>query len=335
MGGGGKIICWQKSIASELAQCDEKIIPIQAPSPKNKQRNDARTQQTQNESNRKMENLMKLAAKRDIDQNQIRDRCDKMRAVRSQRFDRLLDHVMAQDELKCAVTNILQEHEDEKEYMKMQRYNEWNDRIFAPMQKQIDEHMNPADRVTEQKLTGSKTVGFRIPGDTFRAKIAGDDPLKRALTSTAEEVAFRKAADFNCQMQKGMGRSSSAVELARSRPVLEPELWEQLKLQSTPYGHFAQVTENGGCTKTSLRTGGFVPDEGDGIPTAGKRRTRWERNNLGILADDTVSGEGRKYRTCEGGSSGALAQDHYRFERGTKVTDTEFPLGKRMFPHKH
>merc|ERR1719263_439633 len=126
---------------------------------------------------------------------------------------------------------------------------------------------------------------------------------------------------------------------ARSRPTLEPSLWSQEHLQGTLFGHFAQIAEQGAEFKRSRRGGTdiHIPDENDGVEAVGKRNTRaFGRNDLGILKGDTAAqGESSTKKTAWGAASGAPTQDHYTYETGTRVTDIEFPLGKRMFPEFH
>ena len=46
-------------------------------------------------------------------------------------------------------------------------------------------------------------------------------------------------------------------------------------------------------------------------------------------------GESQQYKLDAGESCGAPCQNHYDFSTGQKVTDNEFPLGKRVFPSKY
>mmetsp|Transcript_35177 Transcript_35177/g.64235 ORF Transcript_35177/g.64235 Transcript_35177/m.64235 type:complete len:103 (+) Transcript_35177:3-311(+) len=88
--------------------------------------------------------------------------------------------------------------------------------------------------------------------------------------------------------------------------------------------------------KRMLRGGDGVhaPSEMDGVEAAGKRTTRANgHRDLGILKGNVAAhGEASLSKTMLGASSGAILQDHYQFETGTKVLDMEFPLGKRTFP---
>ena len=80
----------------------------------------------------------------------------------------------------------------------------------------------------------------------------------------------------------------------------------------------------------------------DGVYASGKRvypnRSGKIRNDLGILEMEhsiCTRGESIKYKSALGAGNGAPMQDHYTYERGEKVTDNEFPLGKMIFPWKH
>lgn len=226
-----------------------------------------------------------------------------------------------------------------------------------------------------QKTThsrGSKCAGFGIKGDEERARAcqgsdeAGGggglgasslprppicDPMKAELRDTEMEMGFRQAfreanADaMDPAWPRRTGQPEGSREpawrtrngAARSRPILEPTEWGQLSFQATPYAHFAQMVEHQGGypNKTSIKMSGFAPREDDGVSTAGKRRTKFERNNLGALEPGAMRGEASKVYTSYGGSSGAPSQDHYLYAIGAKVTDIEFPLGKRIFAWKH
>eukprot|EP00392_Amoebophrya_sp_AT5.2_P001370 g1372.t1 len=121
--------------------------------------------------------------------------------------------------------------------------------------------------------------------------------------------------------------------LARSKPVLEPNLWGQLAIQATPYGHFAQICAQGADYRKDRN---YVPDETDHVPAAGKRKTRWTRNDVGILKGEVAErGESIQYKSDLGSSCAAPNQDHFTYDKGTRVVDGEFPLGKMMLPHKH
>mmetsp|Transcript_12583 Transcript_12583/g.23724 ORF Transcript_12583/g.23724 Transcript_12583/m.23724 type:complete len:134 (-) Transcript_12583:31-432(-) len=128
---------------------------------------------------------------------------------------------------------------------------------------------------------------------------------------------------------------------SRSRLTFEPTKWGQLQLQGTVYGRFAQAVEKGPGARMGKKAATEIsaPDESDGVQTAGKRTVRdgsrrVRHHDTGMLRGDgtAVRGESSLRKTWHGVSSGAPDQDHYTFEVGARVTDCEFPLGKRTFP---
>lgn len=63
---------------------------------------------------------------------------------------------------------------------------------------------------------------------------------------------------------------------------------------------------------------------------------RWTRNDVGILKGEVANrGESILNKSDLGASCGGPNQDHFTYESGTFVVDSEFPLGKKMYPHKH
>lgn len=119
-------------------------------------------------------------------------------------------------------------------------------------------------------------------------------------------------------------------------------MWDQLSLQGTPYGHFAQVCEAGANFRTSVKTGNHAPPEHDGVFAAGKRvfakKSGKIRNDPGILEMEhsiCTRGESIKFKSDVGAGHGVPNQDHFTYEKGEFVTDNEFPLGKKIFNWKH
>lgn len=350
-----RIQVWHKALANELLSLTQENDSPDGengfPSPTSQKtaqhdRSRDHSKKTSNEALKRLDYLQKLVAKRDEDQMHIREKRDRNIVLRDLKFESLLDTVLTEDDIKATVAARIRTEEDRLAQKKNRTYQKWNTQVSQSLQNQIDAHLNPCDRRTQDKLTGSKTVGFRLPTDKFRTRLGDVDPMKQEAYDINDEVEFRRSfvniKKMLLEDEKWPARDPSYVHhakyrkpLGRSRPMLEPTWWGQLLLQATPYGHFSQVVETGGCVKTSLKMGDFVPPENDGVPTAGKRRTRWERNNLGILEGGAVRGEASRHFNNLGASSGAPTQDHYQFERGTKVTDNEFPLGKRMVSWKH
>merc|ERR1712118_375839 len=73
----------------------------------------------------------------------------------------------------------------------------------------------------------------------------------------------------------------SHVARYKTKPTLEPTLWDGGAINGTPYGHFAKVSEaiaDGHPPHSIRRRDIILPSESDGVPIAGKRKT--ERDAL-------------------------------------------------------
>lgn len=126
---------------------------------------------------------------------------------------------------------------------------------------------------------------------------------------------------------------------SRSRPTFDATGWSQEVFAASPLGHAAKIRDSqvAGVQWSAMKCGAgevFVPNEQDGVNTAGKRRTKYARNDLGVLRGDLVRrGDAAQYKTLVGGGSAAPCQDHFDFPRGNEATDEEFPKGKKVFEH--
>jgi len=291
-----------------------------------------------------MSKMSKVEAQRQRDQKDMLEVVEKRHDRRADRFKRLLENVTGRDNLAYRTAMALRERQDHEDKRRRELHTNWDEQVFQPIAVQAYEHMNPPNRAVKQMLHGSKSVGFQLPESkkTLIANVDGD-PNRKPVIEMAKENAFHQAAGAV------LGKSASAPDLrmiaghvvprARSRPTMEPELWSQMKLQGTLFGHFAQIAEQGFDFKRARRGGSnvHIPDESDGVDAVGKRNTRaFGRHDLGILKGTTAAqGESFNHRTEWGAASGAPTQDHFTYETGVRVTDIEFPLGKRMFAEFH
>ncbi|CAK9017768.1 Retrovirus-related Pol polyprotein from transposon TNT 1-94 [Durusdinium trenchii] len=115
--------------------------------------------------------------------------------------------------------------------------------------------------------------------------------------------------------------------------MLPAPMWEQRQHYASNLGRFCQSCERGGPHQSAKRMGAGVHlvDESDGIPAAGKTKTKYEKNRVGLLEGTTArEGESKNYKRPDGHSSGAPCQDHYFYERGNEAVEREMPLGKRL-----
>jgi hypothetical protein len=284
--------------------------------------------------------LGKLKEQREKDLHDLHEKVEQSKQKREERFERLVDEVY-NSELVGSTSRILRK-KDFEDYQKSNGlYRKWSENVYSKIQKQLHRHIN--ENVI--RATQPKQVGFKDPDQEPSCSLRlEDDPLKQELRLQSDEDNIKRQLDAlarskSVDVRMAVEDTGNLPDRARSRPVLEPSDWGQLRLQATGSGHMAQVAETGGASFRTLRKFGhnvFVPDESDLIPSAGKRRTRWAWNDLGILKGDQAHrGQADGFKTNEGQSCGAPMQDHFQFETGTRVTDNEFPLGKKMYPHMH
>jgi hypothetical protein len=288
--------------------------------------------------------LSKVEAQRQRDLKDMMEVVERRHERREERFNRLFDNVTGRDNLAFRTAMALRERQAHEDKRRRELHEHWDEHVYAPLAHQVYQHMNPPSRKVKQMMRGSKSVDFEWPDQkkTIYVHVDGD-PNRKPVIEMAKENAFHLAAS------SVLGKSSSAPDLhvaagrvvpnARSRPTLEPATWHQTILQGTMFGHFAQVAEQGAGFKRARRGGTdvHVPDESDGVPAVGKRNTRaFGPNDTGILKGNTAAqGESSQHKTLWGAGCGGPAQDHYTYETGSRVTDIEFPLGKKMFPHFH
>jgi hypothetical protein len=291
-----------------------------------------------------MSKLSKVDSQRERDLKDMLEVVEKRHERREDRFKRLLENVTGRDNLAYRTAMALRERQDHEDKRRRELHDNWTEQVYQPIALQAYDHMNPPNRAIKQTLHGSKSVGFLLPTDkkTLVANVDGD-PNRKPVIEMAKENAFHVVASAVLGHARSMNdlhhMTGKAVPPARSRPTLEPSLWNQAKLQGTLFGHFAQIAEQGANFKRSRRGGTniHIPDESDMVEAVGKRSTRtFGRNDPGILKGDTAAqGESSTFKTAWGSASGAPTQDHFTYETGTRVTDIEFPLGKKMFAEFH
>eukprot|EP00929_Paragymnodinium_shiwhaense_P013296 TRINITY_DN121160_c0_g1_i1.p1 TRINITY_DN121160_c0_g1~~TRINITY_DN121160_c0_g1_i1.p1 ORF type:complete len:448 (-),score=65.92 TRINITY_DN121160_c0_g1_i1:328-1671(-) len=283
---------------------------------------------------------------REQDLATMQTRLANAKQLREQRFQRMFKEVTNKTTgPRAKASRDIQNWQALNERKQLEVYRAWDELVFEPMAQQAEGYMNDY-RKQAQKLCGQKSVDFRMPGATAKVYYnALKDPMKAQLVEKAREdqIGYEILGAVY-----GVQRSHSAPQLElmedvkawRSRPVLEPTVWNPVKLEGTACcGRLSRAAEHG-SDFPRLKKGGHsahLPDETDGISTAGKTILRPSgrkklHNHMGTLEGDfAIRGAGAQTKTNWGASHAAPAQDHFMFERGSNVVDAEFPLGKRTF----
>ena len=279
------------------------------------------------------ENMRKqLEAFRDKSMRDVQEAVIRQRQTREAYFTQLLDHLKEMQDFNAEVSMGIREHASDQYRCAAQLCDKWHARVFEPTM----------DRI-EDKLAGTRTprsIGIATPrGPPSGAARSRGDPVSYPLSSHAEEEHFRRIADrFIKEKPVDLAEMTpfpSHVARYKTKPTLEPTLWDGGAINGTPYGHFAKVSEaiaDGHPPHSIRRRDIILPSESDGVPIAGKRKTRFEYNDLGMLKGDIRDrGEAVQYKREDGAGCAVPMQDHYTYETGTRVTDAEYDKGKKIW----
>lgn len=272
---------------------------------------------------------------REDDRRRRLDHMDKEKSLRGERFERLWEG-LEQDTVVPEVAAKLHARGVASLMSKKILHRKWQEQVEGCVRKQIVRHME----------LGERGVRFTLPGEQWKATLpARADPLKEERFLKEKEDAFFNALGAAAEgrpvsrwVPAKLFRPISAPDLLHpsdgcfargpigpyepqppprralvpglSRPTLEPTEWSQLRLAEVPCVRSAQQWEKLGD-----------PPPRPPPPRSGADIKRCYAPRPG----DPGSGFG----------NGCLAQDHYNFAQCDKVPDSEFPLGKRIFPHMH
>jgi hypothetical protein len=235
-------------------------------------------------------------------------------------------------DFNAEVSMGIREHASDQYRCAAQLCDKWHARVFEPTLGRI-----------EEKLHGARTprsIGIATPrGPPSGASRSNGDPVRYPLSSNAEEEHFRRIADRFLKNKPvdlaEMTPFPSNIARYKTKPTLEPTLWDDGRINGTPFGHFAKVSEamaDGAPPHSERRKHIVPPPEDDGVPAAGKRRTRFAYNDLGMLKGDIRDrGEAVQYKREDGAGCAVPLQDHYTYETGTRVVDNEFGRGKKIW----
>lgn len=279
----------------------------------------------------KLEKLHKL---REQDAERIKERFAREQRLKDHQTELLVRAILSENGLKAEAGKLVEEYDSRMHDRKQALYGRWDAEVAQRVEHQVMKYLNSTPLNAPEHFKGRELLH------------PGDDPLKSLIRQANEEESFRKATEFVLLHAPHQGnlheevKRRDAIQDAVSRrentrPMLPVPLWEQRQHYASNLGRFCQSCERGGSHRSAKRMGEGVHfvEESDGIPAAGKTKTKYERNRLGIL-EGTVAKEGqsKSFKRPDGHSSGAPCQDHYFYERGHEAVDREMPLGKRLYP---
>lgn len=310
--------------------------------PANMSKQEHEAQQRRNEH---MVRHRRLLDQRKEDERFIKEKVSRNEAEREKRFVDIMEDIEQKDVLRVQAAQIINDSEMEEDRRRNCLYNEWDSKVCQRIEYQLHKYMS---RNKAEPPAGIEKRDYLI---------ASDDPIKKSLLEERKEESFRRAADAiiggNSRLELGekglleriqaRERAAEAVSAReRSRPILEPTKWGQRLHYASPYGYFAQGCEAGTGFHTARRQGpgAHRPDERDGVPTAGKVRTR-DEGEIKYSQLDHLHGESQwlgdsyEHKQAWGAGSAAPNQDHFTYSHNQESVALEFPLGKKIFTSMH
>lgn len=288
----------------------------------------------------------KMLAQRDRDEEAIKERAVRSQQIREQKFKEMMDDIRSNDGIRVEAAHIVHQQEMEQYKKRQNMWAEYDREVSQRIELQLQKYM------TRKDPTPRGPIMYR------EELMKSDDPVKRCLLDHKAEDNFRRVADNIIQGGRALSEGKESLQemlsqrrmmeeeianRATTRPVLPVENWGQQELFAGPYGYFAQRCERmdrGEPFHSTRRMGAghHLPDETDGVESAGKKREKTrittKYNQMGMLVGDHCKvGEAYRHKKPHGAGSAAPLQDHYFYERGNDVVESEFPVGKRCFNH--
>lgn len=279
----------------------------------------------------KLEKLHKL---RGEDAVRMKERFARQQQLKDHQTELMVRAILSENGLKAEAGQLLEEYDTRMRDRKQALYTRWDAEVARRVEHQVMKYLNSTPLQAPEHFKGRELLH------------PGDDPLKSFIRQSNEEESFRKAAEFVLLHSKHEGNLQEEIRRRdliqdavsrreNTRPMLPAPMWEQRQHYASNLGRFCQSCERGGPHQSAKRMGAGVHlvDESDGIPAAGKTKTKYEKNRVGLLEGTTArEGESKNYKRPDGHSSGAPCQDHYFYERGNEAVEREMPLGKRLYP---
>ncbi|KAF4657859.1 hypothetical protein FOL47_008282 [Perkinsus chesapeaki] len=144
---------------------------------------------------RKKEIHAKAMEQREADAKYIRNKVERFKEMREERFQRLLKALNSRTELKDEITNLLDGHTLMEESRRYDVWKGWTEGVWDKIQRQCDHLINTVDKNLETHFSKSKTVTFSMTDEPRTTSVdVSRDPTKWSLYSAALEDRFARSS---------------------------------------------------------------------------------------------------------------------------------------------
>jgi len=275
----------------------------------------------------------KIETTRERDQKYIGLMVEHKEDLRQARMTRLVESITSGKGPDYEASLQLNFFHNMREKQIVKNYMDWDENIFGPAARKAFFHLNRRK---------SKRLSFHLEEEPFRLYVDNTkDPAKRPLQQSASEKTMNADLEAAARTTKPLaapGSSLTTKELLRSqsRPVLEPNLWGMYG--SSVFGRFNQILDPNNDGRSLRRQGrnAHLPSTNDGGgEVAGTKHSRlFGYHDKGVLQSHRDRGEATVFKSQEGSSCAAPAQDHFTYPEGPEVVNLDFPPSKRIFPER-
>ncbi|CAK8995504.1 unnamed protein product [Durusdinium trenchii] len=260
----------------------------------------------------------KIETTRERDQKYIGLMVEHKEDLRQARMTRLVESITSGKGPDYEASLQLNFFHNMREKQIVKNYMDWDENIFGPAARKAFFHLNRRK---------SKRLSFHLEEEPFRLYVDNTkDPAKRPLQQSASEKTMNADLEAAARTTKPLaapGSSLTTKELLRSqsRPVLEPDLWGMYG--SSVFGRFNQILDPNNDGRSLRRQGrnAHLPSTNDGGgEVAGTKHSRlFGYHDKGVLQSHRDRGEATVFKSQEGSSCAAPAQDHFTYPEGPEV----------------
>eukprot|EP01029_Cantina_marsupialis_P011814 TRINITY_DN2630_c0_g1_i1.p1 TRINITY_DN2630_c0_g1~~TRINITY_DN2630_c0_g1_i1.p1 ORF type:complete len:304 (-),score=64.68 TRINITY_DN2630_c0_g1_i1:293-1204(-) len=219
----------------------------------------------------------------------INEQIERKRKEKELAFQKMQQALIDGKSLTQKTTDMLNLNASVKNQKKQMLYNEWQENVFHPIQKNIRKEINSMDSKTLNETRRTQFANFikstnenaglflddpnsMQKNNHIKCRVKVNDPVKRVLSKHLEE-----------KMTVDPTLGARERKKLNGREILTATKWGSGQIEATPHGHFSKLTEN----------------DDSGVTHVSK-----------VL-------------------KASIKLDHFDVPRGREVTDSEFTKGKK------